>query len=268
MLVLFQIYYNNIVKFAVCLNEEKSEAQAVARSLCEVLRREGVAFYTARQSLEADTDVVCVVGGDGTLFSYAHLAVEASLPIWFINAGSVGFLAESTADLSARVARIEAGDYRLDSRELLSVTWGDRRYLALNDVCLMRDTKHLQTITLTVSTDAETVAAYRGDGALVCTALGSTGYALSAGAPIMAPSAHGMMFTPICAHSLLAKSVLFGEADRVHLRSAEPSVLFVDGVYTGLVEDREVVVALSDAKVSFVRTEGQSFFEKVGGKLL
>jgi len=256
------------VKIAICYNSEKSEAQTVARSLQSVLTGLGIDFYSVREVIEPATDVLCVVGGDGTLFTYAHFALEYDLPIWFINAGSVGFLAESHEGLSARAARLNSGDYSLDARPLLAVSCGDRAYLALNDVCLMRDTRHLQTITLSVAMGGEQVARYRGDGALVCTAMGSTGYALSAGAPIMAPNAEGMLFTPICAHSLAVKPVLFGRDSTVRLCALEPAVLFVDGVSKGVVDGLDVVVRGSDRAVRFVRTEAQSFFAKIGSKLL
>ena len=256
------------MKIAVCYNLEKAEAQAVVQSVQSVLEGLGIEFYSPRSTIEPATDLICVVGGDGTLFTYAHYAVDYDLPVWFINAGSVGFLAESHEGLLGRAERLLKGDYTLDARSLLSVTCADSHYLALNDVCLMRDTRHLQTITLEVAMDGERVAYYRGDGALICTAMGSTGYALSAGAPVMAPNAKGMLFTPICAHSLLAKPVLFGEESTVTLRAEQAAVLFVDGVSRGVVDQAVVSVTGSARTVHFVRTEAQSFFAKIGGKLL
>lgn len=256
------------MKVAICYNLEKTEAQSVVQALQSVLAQSGIEFYSVERAIEPATDLLCVVGGDGTLFTYAHFALAHDLPIWFINAGSVGFLAESHEGLAERAARLARGEYMLERRAMLEVTVGEKRYVALNDVCLMRDTRHLQTISLEVATGAETVTHYRGDGALVCTAMGSTGYALSAGAPILAPSARGMLFTPICAHSLLAKSVVFGPEDVVYLRSEQSAVLFVDGVSRGVVDGKDVVVAQSAEEVRFVRTERQSFFAKIGSKLL
>jgi len=240
----------------------------VEEALQAVLASAGVGYYHVEDGLRPDTDIVCVIGGDGTLFTYAHFALDKDVPIWFINAGSVGFLAESSVDLPERVGRLKAGDYTCLTRDLLAVEVGERTYTALNDVCLMRDTQHLQTVTLEVSCADETVAAYRGDGALVCTAMGSTGYALSAGAPIMSPNAKGMLFAPICAHSLLAKPVLFGAEDKVYLRCTESAVLFVDGVNCGTVEGIPVEVTVSARTVKFVCTERRAFFAKIGSKLL
>ena len=258
-----------IVRIAICRNDEKIESRTILQSLTEALAHEGIAFYAMQDNaLAPDTDMLCVIGGDGTLFAAAHSAIDMDVPIWFINAGSVGFLAESSANLAARVARIAAGDYELISRDLLDVVDADGKcYRALNDVCLMRDTIRLQTVTLTVTAGDERVSHFRGDGALVCTALGSTGYALSAGAAIMAPNAKGMMFVPIAAHSLSALPVLFGEDTVLNLSCVEDAELFVDGVncdYTG----GEVQVRTSDKKVRFVVTEKQVFFAKISTKLL
>lgn len=263
-----EIDYTETVKIAICRNLEKAESLTVMTNLCDALAKVGISYYTPKDGLDADTDVLCVVGGDGTLFANAHLAVAKGLPIWFINAGSVGFLAESSADFEARAARLKTGKYRVVQRDLLSVTAEDKHYVAMNDVCLMRDTQHLQTVTLEVTSAGQAVACYRGDGALVCTALGSTGYALSAGAPIMSPNAKGMMFVPICAHSMSAKSVLFGVEDSVCLGCKEAAVLFVDGLNCGTVANPSVEVKIDERKVCFVVTEEQSFFAKVSTKLL
>ena len=258
----------NIVRIAICRNDEKKDSNAICRALTDAFDKEGIDFYALEGALAPRTDLLCVVGGDGTLFAAAHSAIEADVPIWFINAGSVGFLAESTQDLEARVARVARRDYELISRDLLDVEDADGRcYRALNDVCLMRDTIRLQTVTLTVTAGEEQVSHFRGDGALICTALGSTGYALSAGATIMAPNAKGMMYVPIAAHSLSALPVLFGEDTVLNLSCVEEAELFVDGVncdYTG----GEVQVRISDKKVRFVVTEKQVFFAKISTKLL
>jgi NAD+ kinase len=262
------VYYNHIVRIAICRNLEKTEALTVAGQLQSILAEAGIACYFVEGTLMPDTDMLCVVGGDGTLFTYAHLALDADLPIWFINAGSVGFLAESSSALSARVAKVATGAYSLATRDTLVAQWGGKRYTALNDICLMRDTQHLQTVTMTVSTDAEQVAHYRGDGALVCTPMGATGYALSAGAPLMSPSSRGMLYMPICAHSLLAKPIVFGKDEGVTLHCLEQAGFFVDGVLCGNVEDASITVRLGRKKVRFVVTEPQTFFAKIGNKLL
>lgn len=230
----------------------------------------GISFYSQPPLME-DADILCVVGGDGTLFKYAPYALEMGIPIWFVNAGSVGFLAEDSndiADLDARVAAIAEGKYTLEQRDLLEAHVGDQTYVALNDVCLMRDTRQLQTVTLDVHLGREQVAAYRGDGAIVCTAMGSTGYALSAGAPIMSPTATGMMFVPICPHSLLSKPVIFGPQDAVALHCKEGAALFVDGVHMCDRPDLAVTVRMAPTKVRFVRTRAPEFFARIGKKLL
>ena len=255
------------MKIAICPNFEKQESLHVEKEFCAILAAKSVSFYRVDDALQSDTDLLCVIGGDGTLFAYAPLAIEAGIPIWFINAGSVGFLAESSHDLEARIDTICAGRYATEDYDLLAVSVDGETSLAMNDVCLMRDTKQLQTITLSVTVGGELVARYRGDGALVCTARGSTGYAMSAGAAIMAPHAKGMMFTPICAHSMLARSVVFGEEDRIGLQCTEGAVLFVDGVYRQATA-QAVDVTVSPRKAVFVVTERQLFFEKVNRKLL
>ncbi len=255
------------MKIAVCRNREREESLAIQSALCEALAKEGVDFYLATDALLPQTDILCVLGGDGTLFAYAHLALAMDIPIWFINAGSVGFLAESSEDLPARAAQIAARRYTIAERDLLEVKAGDARYTALNDACLMRDTSRLQTVTLTATTCDETVARYRGDGALVCTPMGSTGYAFSAGAPIVAPDGQGMLFVPIAAHSLSARPVLFGPSAVLTLSCQEGAELFVDGVNRSHIGD-VVEVRLSQRKVRFVLTEKPSFFAKISTKLL
>ena len=211
------------------------------------------------------TDLIAVIGGDGTVLKVVPQAIEKDLPIWPINAGILGFLTEDAGDLAVKLSRLACGDYRLDRRDTLAVTYlGATRY-ALNDVCIMRLTDRLQTVTVHLDYRGERIS-YRGDGAVVSTPSGSTGYSLSSGGPIIAPDVRAIMFAPICAHSMRLRHMVFAPDATLQIGCEGSGVLFVDGIEWAQGEPT-VTVRMSDRMVTFLRFDNEGYFAKIDAKL-
>ena len=211
-----------IRKLALVVNEEKAGAPELAAELAMIARSAGVKFkQTTRFPLPRGylkgCDACCVIGGDGTLLGVARESAEEQVPIIGVNRGSLGFLTTFSADEArAHFADVLGGGYRVDYRTMLDCSTGPGSHdLALNDV-LLKDVINSRLVRLEVFADDELVTDYTCDGLIFSTATGSTAYNLSAGGPILHPSAAVIAMTPICPHTLSNRSIIF--RDRVKLR--------------------------------------------------
>ena len=186
------------------------------------------------QSLES-ARLLIAIGGDGTVLFLARRSMEYQIPVIGVNLGDKGFLAELDGTDMAPLIAAARGDFRESHRMMLDVQLvrnGEVVYedTALNDVVLK--SVH-NCIAVTTKIRNEVTNRFCGDGIIVATPTGSTGYSLSAGGPIVEPEAENMVITPLAAHLLSAKAfVVSGNreveitADRVRGR---PTVISVDG---------------------------------------
>lgn len=176
-------------------------------------------FAALEQALPQAEALICF-GGDGTILHCAREATRCHVPILGINVGNVGFMAELESGELELIARLAADDYQLEARMMLDVTV--RRAgrsifheLALNDAVVTKGAV-ARVIALSVSCDGVEMSSLSGDGVIVSTPTGSTAYSMSAGGPIVEPTAQNLLVTPICAHTLAARSfVLSGERNVV-----------------------------------------------------
>jgi NAD+ kinase len=190
----------------------------------------------ARERLARASDLVIVVGGDGTLLSIARSA-PTSTPVLGINVGVLGFLAGlSRNEALSRLDEVLAGRFREDRRLRLSVavTGGPRpaRFQALNDAVLNKEAL-ARISTFRVELDARPVVEFRADGVIVSTPTGSTAYNLSAGGPILHPQLPAIVITPICPHTLSQRPLVVPADTVIGLRILDPPTAS-GGVYLTL----------------------------------
>ncbi len=155
-----------------------------------------------------ECDAILAIGGDGTFLRANSLALTYGLPLLGINLGTVGFLSEVEWDQMPMACHLLAQDcYTIEERMLLKATIGDQSFFALNDIVLNRG-GYARLIGLKVSLEGERLDPYIGDGLILSTPTGSTGYSLSAGGPIVHPKLECIIVTPICCHSLQHRPVV------------------------------------------------------------
>lgn len=153
-------------------------------------------------------DAVLAIGGDGTFLRANRLALECDLPLLGINLGTVGFLSEVEWDqINAAFRALAEGRYTIEERMLLEARVGEKCFHALNDIVLNRG-GYARLIGMNVSMEGERLDPYIGDGLIISTPTGSTGYSLSAGGPIVHPKLECIIMTPICCHSLQHRPVV------------------------------------------------------------
>ena len=159
-------------------------------------------------------DLVLSMGGDGTFLRAARIAAPRGKPILGINLGGFGFLASvpSGAEMIATLVRALDSQPRIEERMMLEAVVARRgaqaaRFLALNDVVVGKGA-FSRLFRLKTSIAGETISYFPADGMIVATATGSTGYSLSAGGPVIEPEVRVIILTPICAHTLSARSLV------------------------------------------------------------
>lgn len=160
-------------------------------------------------------ELVCVLGGDGTILWGAELARGSGAPLLGVNLGHVGFLAEAEREeLGATVDRIAARDYTVEERVALEVTGfldGQPFYegWALNEISVEKAARE-RMLELTVEVDGRPLSTWSCDGVVVATPTGSTAYAFSAGGPVVWPDVEAFLVVPLSAHALFARPLVVG----------------------------------------------------------
>lgn len=203
------------------------------------------------------TRLLVSFGGDGTLLWTAQQAAVAGVPVLGVNAGRLGFLTEvQLRDLESALERWAAGDFRVEERPLLEIQVrpAGRQFLALNDAVVDKGMQ-ITLVRVEAGIDGQPAGRFDADGAVVATATGSTGYALSLGGPIMHPSLRNLIFLPLNPHSLFNRALVLAETARITLRLPEAGgVLICDGqLSTELHPGDEVEVTSASTRVSLIR---------------
>ena len=228
----------------------------------------------SKSDLARHSDLIVVLGGDGTLLSIARFIADREVPLLGINLGGLGFLTEATTeDALPALSRVLDGDYQVDRRitleaELLGPNSGakpgvDRRFRALNDVVINKRAQG-RVLELDVVADGEWFCSYRADGLIVATPTGSTAYALSAGGPIVFPTLHAVVLAPICPHTLSNRPVVVPDTVEVEVRvkaSDHDATLTADGQEAALLGAADTVrIRKGKSTVALVRSP-HSYFE-------
>lgn len=232
-------------------------------------------FLPLREGL-AQADILVCFGGDGTILHAAKDANTFGVPILGVNMGSVGFMAELENGELGQLSKLAQGKYAIEARMMLDVQVqrGGRviyQEVALNDAVVTKGAV-ARVIDLSVYGDQVLISELAGDGVILSTPTGSTGYAMSAGGPIVEPTAENIIFTPICAHSLNAKAVVLDSERLISVRlgkdSRKSAYLSVDGgrAFKLSAGDR-VEVAKSAYQTRLVKLTGRSFYEVLNQKL-
>ncbi len=216
------------------------------------------------------TSLVVVVGGDGTILRTVRVIAPFSVPVVGVNMGRVGFMTELRVDEALeRLPDYLAGRSRIEERTMLEASVnpdGDGvpsiKICALNDVVVSRGGV-ARLLDVDAFVDGAPLTSYRADAVIVATATGSTGYALSAGGPIVYPEGRVMLLQPVAAHIGLRDGLIVPETSVIRLepQSEYPSVLSVDGFF-----DQElgvgdtVTVSRSRHVARFLRSQPPSDF--------
>lgn len=255
-------------------NEIKAYIERHGKS-CELSRKDEQG-YILKDSIPKDVDCAVVIGGDGTLIRAARDLIGKEIPLLGVNMGTLGYLAEvELADVQRALNRLFADEISIENRMMLSGKIENRiEYTALNDIVVTRQ-GGLRVVHFDVYVNGVLLNSYQADGIIVSTPTGTTGYNLSAGGPIVEPTASMLVITPICSHALNTSSIVLSAEDTIEVEicegrygRTEQALVIFDGADTAEVTtgDRVVIQKAKDT-TKLIKLNKESFMKIMREKM-
>ncbi len=271
--------------FAIISNSKKDEGLSIARDIEEKLKKSGAEGYVEdlcddELHIRPEAEAIIVVGGDGSMLSAAKRAHESGLPLIGVNRGTVGYLAEvEISEIDSCIRRLLTDEFHIEERMMLKGTilhgdeLTDKTAVALNDVVLSRRGP-LQIVGYRIYVNDLFLTDYYADGVILSTPTGSTGYNLSAGGPIVEPSARLILLTPVCPHTINGRSIILSAEDTVTVRiiprrneAAQAGADFDADTKEILESGDGVIVSCADMVTKMIKLRYDGFLQTLHNKI-
>jgi NAD+ kinase len=283
-------------RIGIIAKQNKPEAVTIAGQLVEWLKPRGIQVYieegiqraipsslagpslrgVKKEEIPSHAEMIIVLGGDGTLLSVARLVGSQEVPILGVNLGGLGFLTEITlGELYRVLERVIEGNFVTDERVVLNagvVRQGKRfaEFIVLNDAVINKGAL-ARIIDIETTINGEYLTTFKSDGLIISTPTGSTAYNLSAGGPIVYPSLHCLIITPICPHTLTNRPIMIPDDVEVRaiLKSKQQEVILtLDGQQGFVLEFGDVVeVKKAPGRILLIKSPHRHYFEVLREKL-
>jgi NAD+ kinase len=283
-------------RIGIVAKRNKPEAVAVVRNLLEWLRPKKIQVYiekemeellgptrsegdwksVEREEMPPHVEMMIVLGGDGTLLSVGRQVWNRNIPILGVNLGGLGFLTEITLDeLYSVLERVLQDNFEINERETLKAGVIRRgkeiaEFIVLNDAVINKGAL-ARIIDLETTINGEYLSTFRSDGLIISTPTGSTAYNLSAGGPIVYPSLHTIIITPICPHTLTIRPIIIPDDVKIRalLKSRDEEVtLTLDGQQGFTLKFEDVVeVGKAEGRILLIKSPYRHYFELLREKL-
>lgn len=282
-------------KFALLTNYSKDKRLVYTRMIKTYITENGGSYWIPRYISEPDKDgdqrydfsdmpedieCVLVLGGDGTLLQAARELFQRHIPLLGINLGTLGFLTSAEkSELPKCLDSVLDDSCSIDERMMLEgVAYHGfekiQMNIALNDVIIAR-AGFSRLVELKIYVNGELLSIYNADGIIVSTPTGSTGYSLSAGGPIIFPQTDVIVITPICPHSLQARSLVVSGEDRIMIEigrrrktQKEEAMVTFDGRSAQELETGDrIEIYKAQETTQLIRLKGRSFYQVLQNKI-
>lgn len=282
-------------KFALLTNYSKDKRLVYTRMIKTYIMENGGSYWIPRYISEPDKDgdqrydfsdmpgdieCVLVLGGDGTLLQAARELLQRHIPLLGINLGTLGFLTSAEkSELPKCLDSVLDDSCSIDERMMLEgvAYHGSEKIqmnIALNDVIIAR-AGFSRLVELKIYVNGELLSIYNADGIIVSTPTGSTGYSLSAGGPIIFPQTDVIVITPICPHSLQARSLVVSGEDRIMIEigrrrktQKEEAMVTFDGRSAQELETGDrIEIYKAQETTQLIRLKGRSFYQVLQNKI-
>ena len=275
-------------KFTIIANSVKDRNFVVSHRIAEYLRNNGKECLMLQDTGEeqnasyhyTDPQCIIVLGGDGTLLQAARDVVDKDIPLFGINMGTLGYLAEiDQHSIYPALDRLMSDRYTIERRMMLSGTVykNDKvavSDVALNDIVIGREGP-LRVVRFNNYVNGTFLNSYKADGIIVSTPTGSTGYSLSAGGPIISPAASMILMTPLAPHTLNTRSIVFSPDDRITVeigegrdQNQEHGMASFDGdTSVSMVTGDRIVITRSKKDTRIIKINNISFLETLREKM-
>lgn len=281
------------MRVAIIPNLTRKHAYEVTKDVCAFLSENGVEYFFENNlegqidfesrfmktdELLKTCDIVIAVGGDGSIIHAAKKACKYGKPILGVNAGNLAFMAGLEKNEILLMKNLIGGNYVTDNRMLLEVSVFDkdgnsiiREDFCVNDIAIARG-EPIKMVKLNVSCDGNRINEYYADGIIISTPTGSTAYSLSAGGPVVDPRIESILLTPICTHSLFARSIVFDSNSEICVTVPESEkeaiCISCDGDDSVVIPaGSRLVIKKSKVYADFIRIKNDSFIDILNSKL-
>ena len=265
------------------VNVTKTGSDGVLRKATEIAARSGYqckvyedASCMFADCIEEDEDepaCIVTIGGDGTtLRAVSHAVnqgIEIITPILGINLGKIGFFSETSIEgFEETLKQFSEGDYTIETDRMLKASFKDgREFFALNDFLAYKSgfssVSHIE-----LGVDGADVGMIHGDGIIVSSRLGSTGYSISAGGPVVAPNLDVILVTPVCPHSLTVRPIAAAFDSVIEINAQSDCVMYADGISTVQVPaGTGFTVSGCNKQVGFIRTKKRNVLRLIRERL-
>ncbi len=231
----------------------------------------GISGGVERNDVAGLTDLIVLIGGDGTFLSIAESAVINNVPIAGFNLGTLGFLTElKKENLDKEMKDLLEGRLLLSERKLIRTDFNSKSFLSLNDVVISKG-DIARIIKFDIDINGDRVTTLRADGLIISTPTGSTAYSLSAGGPILDPNVNGLVVTPICPHSLTLRPFVISDSSVVKVtldRGIENVFITIDGQTVIPIEGGDYFIARTfEKKLKMIISKDLNYFTLLSEKL-
>lgn len=244
-------------KFCIIANASKEKALLIVEDIIKYLQDKNCICVDATsfdidekdygfvnvEKIPKNTECIIVLGGDGTIIRAAADIAEMDIPIVGINMGNLGYLADvEENELYSTLDALINGNYTLSERLMIKgIAYNKDSVICegrvLNDIVVGRD-GFSRIISLNIYVNGEFVETLRGDGVIIATPTGSTGYNLSAGGPVIKPNSNVLVITPICSHKMGSTSIVVSAQD----------VITIEVIPSKKTQEREAIASFDGSK--------------------
>ena len=271
--------------FYIITNKLKDKDYTITNQIRHYIESHGRKCYVSEKDGEGHIipgtvpeDVECglVLGGDGTLIRAVRDLGERSLPLLGINLGTLGYLADvELKGYESALDRLFEGTPEVEERMMLEgVFRNTRRDIAMNDIVLAREGK-VRIISFNIYVNGTLLNTYQADGVILSTPTGSTGYNLSAGGPVVEPTAQIILITPICSHALNTSSIVLSADDVLEIeicegrygRQEQVALCFDGAEQTTLVTGERVTIRKARQTARLIKLSRESFMKTMRKKM-
>ena len=261
---------NAFKKIGIIYKPDIANVSAICEKIKKIFSsKHFVTFVTEINNPAKDVDLAIIVGGDGTILKAARFYAPLEVPIFGINVGRLGFLAQVKVDeIELGLEKLINGEFKIDER--LMLTLNKNGTIALNDI-VVKNSNSLKTVEFIVYLNDKPVCNYLADGIIVATPTGSTAYTLSAGGPVVEPSLEALVLVPICPHTLNARPLVIPANETIKICSKNGKdvfSIFVDGQID--INGQESIVvdkAQQKAKIILLDKDDDGFYSVLREKL-
>jgi NAD+ kinase len=232
-------------------------------------------FLSDDKEIYEKSDLIISIGGDGTMLTTAFHALSYDKPVLGLNLGKLGFLAEvDISQMDIIIKDIKEGNYQVHERMVLTAdcdTYPGEKLIAINDIVIDKG-GWPKMIEITAQVDGEYVSTFSADGVIVATPIGSTGYSLSTGGPVVSPSVGAITLSPISPHSLTMRPLVLSSEQEIVIKADSPHneiQISCDGqrVYH-IPPPLEIKIVKSEKPLKLIHTSVTTYFETLRNKLL